>query len=330
MPRRRLPPRLYLDRARQQWSVRDGQNFIRTGCAASEIVEAERFLRDYTARKYEPQRSAVPPVADVLLAYLRDKVPGMKSRSAKYNVSNLAAWWGAKTLTEVTAANCRAYAATRTQAAAWADLGVLAAAIRYWNVEYGPLAAAPVVWKPARPTPREQWLTRSEAARFLWEARRVEHLKRFVMIGLHTGSRSGVIRNLQWDWIDLKRKTMLRRAPGTAKSKTKRTPPIRIPRKLLHFLRRWKAADAGRTKHVVHYDGQPIRRDIYHAWNTAKNRAGLPWLHPHVLRHTAATWRAQRGVSPWQAAGFLGMTVKVFEAVYGHHSPDYQADAADI
>jgi integrase len=330
MPRRKLPPRLYLDKTRQQWSIRDGQNFIRTSCAASETAKAERILGEYIAQKYKPQRSGDPPVADILLAYLRDKVPGMKSRSAKYNIANLAGWWSDKTLAQVTAANCRAYAATRTQSAALADLGALAAAIRYWNSEYGPLDKLPTVWKPQRPAAREKWLTRSDAARFLLEARRLEHLKRFVMIGLHTGTRSGAIRNLEWSWIDLERKTMLRRAPGSAEDRTKRTPPIRIPRKLLHFLRRWKEADAGRTKHVVHYEGAPIRRDIYRAWNTAKKRAGLPWLHPHVLRHTAATWRVQRGIAPWQVAGFLGMTVKVLEATYGHHSPDYQADAANI
>jgi hypothetical protein len=38
----------------------------------------------------------------------------------------------------------------------------------------------------------------------------------------------------------------------------------------------------------------------------------------------------QRGVPPWQAAGYLGMTVRVLEQTYGHHSPDWQADAADI
>jgi integrase len=330
MPRRRLSPRLYLDAKRKQWVIRDGANFVRTGCPAGEAGKAERMLAEYIVRKHEPAPSPAPPVADILHAYLRDKVPGMKSRSAKYHIANLAGWWSDKTLAEVTAANCRAYAATRTQAAAWADLGALAAAIRYWHVEYGPLAVVPVVWKPPRPPAREKWLTRSDAARFLWEARRTEHLKRFIMIGLHTGTRSGAIRNLEWSWIDLGRKTMLRRAPGMAETRTKRTPPIRIPRKLLHFLRRWKRADAGRTRYVVHYDGARIKRDIYHAWNTAKMRAGLPWLHPHVLRHTAATWRAQRGISPWEVAGFLGMTVKVLEATYGHHSPDYQRGAADI
>jgi integrase len=207
MPRRRLPPRLYLDKARQQWAILDGAHFVRTGCAHDELEKAERVLADYIAQKYQPEPSPVPPVADVLLAYLRDKVPSMKGRSARYNVSNLAAWWSDKTLADVTAANCRRYASTKSQAAARADLERLAAAIRHWHVEYGPLDKVPIVWKPQRTEPRDRWLTRSQAARFLWEARRTEHLKRFVMIGLHTGSRAGVIRKLEWSWLDLERGT---------------------------------------------------------------------------------------------------------------------------
>ncbi|HWW33999.1 MAG TPA: site-specific integrase, partial [Xanthobacteraceae bacterium] len=138
-----------------------------------------------------------------------------------------------------------------------------------------------------------------------------------------------VILRLEWSWLDLQRGTMRRRAPGTSETASKRTPPIPIPRKLMHFLRRWKRADAGRAKHVVHYDGRPVK-DPHTAWDNAKRRAGLPWLHPHILRHTRATWMVQKGVPPWQAAGYLGMTVRMLEATYGHHSPDYLRDAADI
>ncbi|MFZ1093476.1 MAG: tyrosine-type recombinase/integrase, partial [Xanthobacteraceae bacterium] len=49
---------------------------------------------------------------------------------------------------------------------------------------------------------------------------------------------------------------------------------------------------------------------------------------PHTLRHTAATWLMQRGVSIWQAAGYLGMSPEILDRVYGHHSPDYLKDAA--
>ena len=49
---------------------------------------------------------------------------------------------------------------------------------------------------------------------------------------------------------------------------------------------------------------------------------------PHTLRHTAATWLMQIGVSTWEAAGFLGMSEKTLRDVYGHHHPDYLQAAA--
>jgi integrase len=210
MPRRRLPPRLYLDEKRGQWVIRDGEGFVRTGCAESDVAEAERVLSKYIARKYAPTASPSPPVADILIAYLRDVVPGMKSRSGKYTVSNLAKFWSDKTLAEVTKANCKAYAETRPQSAARADLETLRAAINHWHKDYGPLATLPVVMLPPKPEARERWLTREQAAHFLWAARRTEHLKRFIMIGLHTGTRPGTILKLEWSWLDLRHGTMRR------------------------------------------------------------------------------------------------------------------------
>jgi integrase len=46
-------------------------------------------------------------------------------------------------------------------------------------------------------------------------------------------------------------------------------------------------------------------------------------IQPHTLRHTAATRLVQRGVDPWDAAKYLGMTVETLERVYGHHHPAY-------
>src|SRR4029077_2967490 len=47
------------------------------------------------------------------------------------------------------------------------------------------------------------------------------------------------------------------------------------------------------------------------------------------LRHTAATWLMQIGVTTWEAAGFLGMSEKTLRDVYGHHHPDYLHRAAN-
>ena len=66
------------------------------------------------------------------------------------------------------------------------------------------------------------------------------------------------------------------------------------------------------------------------ALKTAVRLANLPGkVIPHTLRHTAATWLMQSGVSMWRAAGFLGMSVETLDRVYGHHHPDYLSDAAD-
>ena len=52
-------------------------------------------------------------------------------------------------------------------------------------------------------------------------------------------------------------------------------------------------------------------------------------ISPHTLRHTAATWLMQIGVSTWEAAGSLGMSEKTLRDVYGHHHPDYLHRAAN-
>jgi integrase len=49
---------------------------------------------------------------------------------------------------------------------------------------------------------------------------------------------------------------------------------------------------------------------------------------PHTLRQTAATWLMQRGIDPWKAAGFLGMSVEVLLDTYGHHHPEFLREAA--
>jgi len=49
---------------------------------------------------------------------------------------------------------------------------------------------------------------------------------------------------------------------------------------------------------------------------------------PHILRHTCATWLMQAGVDKWEAAGFLGMTMRTLEVTYGHHHPAFQSGAA--
>lgn len=328
MPRRRASPRLYLDPKRKQWIIRDGPSFVRTGCLESDRRGAETRLATYLGQKHKPGGGPNPLIADVLLVYAQEHVPHTKSaRNTGYNISNLATWWGAFRVKDITASNCRKYSSDRLAAAARRDLEVLRAALRYYHRERGPLDSLPTIILPAKAQDRDRWLTRKEAAALL-KAAREPHLRRFILLGLYTGSRSGVLLRLQWDQIDLSSGVMARRAPGEAEDARKRAPRIRLGKRILSHLRRWRRLDRPEIGYLCHYNGRQIRK-LGHSFPAAVKRARLTGVTPHTLRHTVATWGMQKGVPIWEMAGFLGMTPEMLTKVYGHHSPDFQRLAAE-
>ncbi len=82
-------------------------------------------------------------------------------------------------------------------------------------------------------------------------------------------------------------------------------------------------------RRVISWNGSGVL-SVKKSFKAARKLAGLDeTVIPHSLRHTAATWLMQAGVEPWDAAGFLGMTVDMLVRNYGHQHPSYQADAAD-
>jgi len=333
MPRRRAPPRLYLDPGRRVWVIRDGPLFVRLGLPESDRAAAERRLAQYLAAKYEPPRSDDPLICDTLNVYASEHTPhtATAARSISYQLGHLLKWWDVRRVSDVSAATCREYArATGSASYARRCLETLRAAIRYYSkAKRVPLQVD--IWLPPRPEPRARWLTRSEVAKLLKAARRHEHLKRFILIGIHTGSRSKNILGLRWDQVDLVAGTMRRRPYGVAESKTKRAPPVRLGRRILAHLRRWRRLDDPRCPLVVHYNGAQIARAFSTTWPAAVAKAGLGKdVTPHCLRHSRATWILQRGIDPWQAAGHLGMTVGMLTRTYGHHAPHWQKDAAEV
>ena len=153
MPRRRSPPRLYFDQTRQQWSVRDGLPFVRTGCGKDDRGEAEKILAAYIVEKHAPEPANDPLIADVMNVYATEAAPHLKTaKKIAYHIDSVLGWWGAKRASEVTAKNCRAYATTKRPQMARADINVLKWALTYWHndSDYGPLSIIPTYWRPDR------------------------------------------------------------------------------------------------------------------------------------------------------------------------------------
>lgn len=275
-------------------------------------------------------------IADVLNLYGQEVAPDrVTARNIGYKIGCLLRWWGDKTVADITPSNCKAYVSSRGKPhGASSDLKTLAAAVKYWNANYKALDVVPSFWRPAEPEPRERWLTRDEAARLVKASKPYQHIRRLILLGLYTGSRPGVLLALKWDQVDFAAEIMTRKRGRQADNK--RAPRVRLGRRILGHLRRWKKIDGKGAVYVCAFQspfqpGAPRAvQDPHGAWAKVVAAAGLEGVTRHTLRHTRATWMAQKGVSLFEAAGFLGMSVKTLERTYAHHDPSHQERAANI
>lgn len=358
MSRDKKPPHLVKKRGRPLqdgtpriwWVIKDGNYQKRTGFLEYQVTEAERALAVYIGEKHDPikenGRSAEIPIADVLSVYLDSKInKSPKPTELTACINRLNDYWGGKTVSLILGPSCREFTEKRgTKSGARRDLSILRAAVKHYKAEYG-MEAEPVFTLPDKSKPRERWLTRDEVAKLLWACykpvkndnlgqNKRKHLVRFILIGLYTATRHTAILRLQWmpnttgGWIDLENGVMYRRAEGRAETK-KRTPPIRIPNRLLAHMQRWYKTD-GQIRHVVHFGGKEIGR-LEKSFRSARAAAGLDdGVIPHALRHTAITWLMRAGLPIIEVSGFAGVTIEELERTYLHHHPDYQTGVVNI
>ena len=244
------------------------------------------------------------------------------------------------------------------------ELETLSASIGFWDQEYQLSRRPKVTLPPRRESPRDA-LTRPEVAKLLKAARgyRLQpdgtwmylgrrtadnraYLRRAILMGVYTGSRPGVVCRVLWlpsaqaPFVDLESGVLYRRGREVAEKRRKRTPPVKLSPRLLAHLRRWRRLDLDRSAleigeqesfssaGVIHWKGRPVGELAGRGFEGCVRDAGLPTvITPHWLRHTTTTWLMEANVELWAAAGFLGMTQSTLERHYGHHRPDFQAQA---
>lgn len=278
--------------------------------------------------------------------YQHDKAPKhARPKETIDRIKRLGKWWGLKLLSEVNGRNCRRYAEERgSLQAARRELEELSAAIKHHRKE-GLCREVVEVVLPEKSQPRQRWLTRGEVAKLIWTAwklrdtmenrgvinrRTHQHIARFILLAVYTGSRSrtvcraSFVKQEGFGWIDTSAGVFHRRPEDEVETK-KRRPAVRLAPRLLAHLRRWERMGMA---HPVEFYGRPVLKVNLGFARVAKD-AKVSGATPHTLRHTAATWLMQAGVDKREAAGFLGMSDDVMERVYSHHHADYQKDAAE-
>jgi site-specific recombinase XerD len=68
---------------------------------------------------------------------------------------------------------------------------------------------------------------------------------------------------------------------------------------------------------------------IYISWNTARNRAGMPDLRMHDLRHSFASFLINSGISLYEVQNILGHSQLSTTQRYAHLSQDRLVAAAN-
>jgi integrase len=182
----------------------------------------------------------------------------------------------------------------------------------------GKLTVAPKIEMPSMPNAKERWLTEIEAAS-LMNACDLPHLKLFVLMAIHTGARKGAILDLTWLQVDFTNNKIDFNAAGREQTNKKR-PVVPMTNTLHNALKEARAK--AKSEYVIEWGGHKVL-DIKRSFKEACKNAQLSDVTPHTLRHTSATWMAQRGVDMYVISGILGHSATRTTELYAKHHPDF-------
>lgn len=230
----------------------------------------------------------------------------------------------------ITVEQCRAYAANRrsqgrADGTIHTELGHLRTVL-CWGVKRRHTTSAPHIERPQKPAPKDHHLTRDEARRLLGGAT-TPHIRLAVILMLGTAARVRAILDLTWDRCNFETGLITLKDPDdTTPRKGRAVVPMNemVRSSLLDF------REGALSGYVIEWAGKPIR-SLKKGLGTAASNVGLNGVSPHVLRHTAAVWMAEGGVSMDEIAQYLGhRNSRLTTEVYARFSPDYLRGAANV
>ena len=328
-------PNLYI-----HWREGGGTRRVSTGTAVREeaIQELKRFVADVEAPA-EPDQITVGQILD---AYERHQDNPNTSRRIK----PARAWFGAMKPRDIRPRDTEAFVLHHTgrgcQEASTTTWLILLRAALNWAAQRGGADDEPLIDKAPKITftnprdfePRDRWLTREEVDQWIaWlqteAAANQLHVEPYVRLALATAARPGAVLDLTWEqvrWdenlIDLKKPLERKRSRNKRRGTVPMGPKVRAYLEGLYENRR--------TPYVIDLNGRAPIRNIYKAVTTTAAAAGLFGIvTPYVLRHTAATWMAQKGVPIERIAEHLGHAdIETTRRHYLKHYPDYLRDSA--
>ena len=227
--------------------------------------------------------------------------------------------------------------------------GSLKEAVRLDAIPANPMAGVRMPRKVRREP--EIW-SGADVATIMRVSRSDPFMHAYYAIALTTGMRPGEIRALKWTDVQMDAgtirvsRTMTRDAEyrhvvGTT-TKTGTVRVVAIPQVTIDALKRYRSAQAQRRLRTEHWadtglifdrgNGHVIPQQTFARMHTRMvERAGVPYVAPHGLRHTAATLLLESGVDSKIVSATLGHArTATTQDIYQHIRPAVQRTVADL
>ncbi|MEP5730119.1 MAG: site-specific integrase [Sulfitobacter sp.] len=204
------------------------------------------------------------------------------------------------------------------------ELGHLRSALRYAE-KTRLIERAPHIWRPAKPMPKERYLTHDEI-RHLINCCEAHHIRLAIILLLGTAGRVGAILDLTWERVNFEHGTINLRLDD---SKTRKGRAI-VPMNGMTRAALQTARDAALSEYVVEYAGDRVK-SIRKGFQNACKRADLDDVTIHTLRHSAAVHMVSAGIPMQKVSQYLGHSnTAITERVYARFAPSHMQDAAEV
>lgn len=310
------------------WTGPDGKR-TRHQLQARTREEAEPEAIDLYRRETFARAPKGETTAEIWEAYRRDLSDKPTATTMLHTGKAILPHFGPYRPDQITTELCRSYEAKRraagiSQGSIHTELGHLRSSMTF-AVKRGRIDRAPHIERPAKPTPKERFLTPEEVSRLV-DAAQAPHIGLAIHLLFGTAGRVSAILDLTWDRVDLERGIINLRLDDSRTRKGRAIVPIN--RGLRAALQ--TARTMALTDHVIEYAGSRVA-NIRKGFTAAAERANLQNITLHTLRHSAAVQMVSSGVPIEKVAQYLGHSnAQITYSTYARFAPTHMADAAEL
>jgi integrase len=295
---------------------------------------AVEFLRTFKAREEEARRR----VRNITLSvFIKEYLKSSKSyhtpnshESARAALNEFIKIIGDITLAKITSRDVENFVQVKrgvsVHTARRCYVTVRAALQKAVDWEYLSVNPFAKVTKPVAPEAPPLFFSKEEFRRLL-DVIDSEDFRLFCIVAVSTGLRLGELINLKWEHINLDGHVIHVQNSNEFTTKSKRNRVVPMNQIIHEMLSRRKENAA--TPYVFHRAGRKLDKDyVSKKFKRYVLTAGVnDKLHFHSLRHSAASWLVQSGVSIFVVQQILGHSSVGVTEKYAHLQPTHLSDA---